>query len=80
MPRLEDKIFRYSNEDSLSKALKAFCKSNGYGNVKSHDFRVSMATELYGKGNEVEKIRVFLQHSSQAVTLKYIKFAGYKLR
>lgn len=53
--------------------LSDVCDYLGYKHIGSHSFRKYAATRLYKlSGYDIEMVRKFLQHSSSAVTMRYI--------
>lgn len=60
-------------ERAIQKQLKLVCDWLGYENISTHSFRKFFATEIY-KNNDYNIILVqqLLQHSTPAVTQKYI--------
>jgi len=52
----------------------------GYGNnISTHSFRKRFASEVYEKsGNDIELVRRLLQHSSVAITSRYIGISDKK--
>ena len=49
------------------KMLSKFYKQRGY-NVKSHDFRVSQATDFYNETKDIEMTRKFMNHTDIRTT------------
>lgn len=66
------KLFDIS-ERAVQKQLAIVCDYLGYENISTHSFRKYYATEIY-KNNEcdIELVRHLLQHSSVAITQRYI--------
>ena len=57
----------------VQKKLQQVVDYLGYENIGSHSFRKYAATRLYQiSGYDIEMVRKFLQHSSSAVTMRYI--------
>ena len=48
-------------------------------NVKSHDFRVTQATEFYRDTQDIVKTQNFIGHSKVETTLRYVKLARKEL-
>lgn len=66
------KLFDIS-ERAVQKQLKIVCDYLGFENVSTHSFRKFYATEIYkNNGYDIELVRHLLQHSSTAVTQRYI--------
>ena len=47
--------------------------------VKSHDFRVTQATEFYKATQDIVKTQNFIGHSKVETTLRYVKMAKKEL-
>ncbi len=55
------------------KQLKIVCDYLGYDNISTHSFRKFYATEIYKNNDcDIELVRHLLQHSSTAITQRYI--------
>lgn len=68
----EQKLFGLS-ERQIQKHLKAACEYLGFDGISTHSFRKYFATQIYiNNGYNIELVRQLLQHSSAAVTQKYI--------
>lgn len=68
----QQRLFDLS-ERQIQKHLKAACDYLGIDGVSTHSFRKYFATEIYiNNGYNIELVRQLLQHSSTAVTQKYI--------
>lgn len=68
----EDIIFPVS-ERAIQKQLKLVCDYLGYPGISTHSFRKFYATEIYkGSGYNIALVQQLLQHSSAAVTQRYI--------
>lgn len=66
------KLFDLS-ERAIQKHLKATCNYLGYENISTHSFRKYYATDIYTEnGYNIELVRQLLQHSSVAITQKYL--------
>jgi site-specific recombinase XerD len=60
-------------ERAVQKHLKQVCDYLGYQGVSTHSFRKYYATEIYrDSGYNIALVQQLLQHSSAAVTQKYI--------
>lgn len=60
-------------ERAVQKQLKIVCDHLGIENVGTHSFRKFYATEIYkNNGYDIELVRHLLQHSTAAVTQRYI--------
>ena len=58
---------------AVQKQLKLVCDYLGYEDISTHSFRKWYATEIYNNnGHNIELVRHVLQHSSSAVTRRYI--------
>ena len=72
----QQRLFDMS-EHQIQKHLKATCEYLGFDGVSTHSFRKYFATQIYiNNGYNIELVRQLLQHSSAAVTQRYI--AGRK--
>lgn len=61
------------SERAVQKHLQTVCKFLGYENVGTHSFRKFFATEIYKNNNyNIALVKELLQHSSVAVTQRYI--------
>lgn len=68
----QQRLFDIS-ERQVQKHLKAACDYLGYIGISTHSFRKYFATQIYiNNGYNIELVRHLLQHSSSAVTQKYI--------
>lgn len=68
----QQRLFDLS-ERQIQKHLKAACDYLGIDGVSTHSFRKYFATQIYiNNGYNIELVRQLLQHSSAAVTQKYI--------
>lgn len=66
------KLFRIS-ERGVQKCLKKAVDAINYENIGSHSFRKFFATSIYEENNyNIEMVRILLQHSSVAVTQRYL--------
>lgn len=60
-------------ERQIQKHLKIVCDYLGYHGISTHSFRKFYATEIYRKnGYNIVLVQQLLQHSSTAVTQRYI--------
>ena len=60
-------------ERAIQKHLKAVCDYLGYEGISTHSFRKWYATEIYkANGYDIALVQRLLQHSSAAVTQRYI--------
>ena len=68
----EQKLFDLS-ERQIQKHLKAACDYLGLIGISTHSFRKYFATQIYINNDyNIELVRQLLQHSSTAVTQRYI--------
>ena len=68
----QQRLFDLS-ERQIQKHLKAACDYLGIDGVSTHSFRKYFATQIYINNDyNIELVRQLLQHSSAAVTQKYI--------
>ena len=68
----QQRLFDLS-ERQIQKHLKAACEYLGLDGVSTHSFRKYFATQIYiNNGYNIELVRQLLQHSSSAVTQRYI--------
>lgn len=68
----QQRLFDLS-ERQIQKHLKSACDYLGLTGISTHSFRKYFATQIYiGNGYNIELVRQLLQHSSAAVTQKYI--------
>lgn len=68
----QQRLFDLS-ERQIQKHLKAACEYLGLTGISTHSFRKYFATQIYiNNGYNIELVRQLLQHSSAAVTQKYI--------
>ena len=68
----QQRLFDLS-ERQIQKHLKAACEYLGFDGVSTHSFRKYFATQIYiNNGYNIELVRQLLQHSSSAVTQRYI--------
>lgn len=60
-------------ERAVQKQIKLVCDYLGYNGVSTHSFRKWYATEIYkNNGYDITLVQRLLQHSSAAVTQRYI--------
>ena len=70
--RRNDLIFPIT-ERTVQKQLKIVCDYLGYEGISTHSFRKWYATEIYkATGYDIALVQRLLQHSSAAVTQRYI--------
>lgn len=68
----QQRLFDLS-ERQIQKHLQATCEYLGMTGISTHSFRKYFATQIYiNNGYNIELVRQLLQHSSAAVTQKYI--------
>lgn len=61
------------SERQIQKHLQAACEYLGLTGISTHSFRKYFATQIYvNNGYNIELVRQLLQHSSTAVTQRYI--------
>lgn len=66
------KLFDMS-ERTVQNHLQIVCNYLNYENISTHSFRKFFATSIYENNNyNIELVRVLLQHSSVAITQRYI--------
>lgn len=67
-----DIIFNIT-KTAIQKQLRIVCDYLGYQNISTHSFRKYYATEIYNNnGYNIVLVQQLLQHSSTAVTQRYI--------
>ena len=67
-----DLLFPIS-ERAIQKQLKIVCDYLGYEGISTHSFRKWYATEIYkANGYDISLVQRLLQHSSSAITQRYI--------
>ena len=60
-------------EREVQKQLKTVCDYLGYEGIGTHSFRKWYATEIYqNNGHDIALVQTLLQHSSAAITQRYI--------
>lgn len=68
----KEKMFDIT-ERAIQKQLKIVCDYLGYNGISTHSFRKFFATEIYKNNNyNIALVQQLLQHSSTAVTQRYI--------
>lgn len=68
------------SERQIQKHLKAACDHLGFDGISTHSFRKYFATQIYvNNGYNIELVRQLLQHSSAAITQKYIGIQSREL-
>ncbi|MFQ7671877.1 MAG: tyrosine-type recombinase/integrase, partial [Clostridium sp.] len=61
------------SDRAVQKQLKIVSDYLGYDNISTHSFRKFYATEIYKNNDcDIELVRHLLQHSSAAITQRYI--------
>lgn len=77
--RPQDKLFNISLRQ-VQRFLKDVCLYLGYENISTHSFRKYCATKMYiNSDHDIELVREFLQHSSVAITQKYLNMGSKRL-
>jgi len=67
-----DRIFSLT-ERAVQKQLAIVCDYLGYEGISTHSFRKFYATEIYkNSGYDIALVQRLLQHSSAAITQRYI--------
>lgn len=67
-------------ERTVNKHLKAVCDYLGVVGIGTHSFRKAFATNAYENSNyNIELVRTLLQHSSSAVTQRYINISSREI-
>lgn len=75
----QQRLFDLS-ERQIQKHLQAACEYLGLSGISTHSFRKYFATQIYiNNGYNIELVRQLLQHSSSAVTQKYIGIQSKQL-
>ncbi len=65
---------------AVQKHLQRVCELLGYKNIGSHSFRKFFAGAAYEKsGRDIELVRRLLQHSSTAITSRYIGISDERI-
>lgn len=73
------KLFPVSSR-AVNKALKVVCNYLGINDIGTHSFRKAFATNIYiNSGCNIELVRTLLQHSSCAVTQRYINISSKEI-
>lgn len=74
-----DRLFPVT-ERAVQKHLKAVCDKLGYENISTHSFRKWYATSIYeNTGHDILLVQRLLQHSSPAITRRYIGIADDRM-
>lgn len=69
----ENELLFNLSERAVQKHLKAVCDYLGFYGISTHSFRKYFATQIYINNDyNIELVRQLLQHSSAAVTQRYI--------
>ena len=64
---------RFQVKREVQKQLQIVCKYLGYEGIGTHSFRKWYATEIYqNNGHDIALVQTLLQHSSAAITQRYI--------
>lgn len=70
--RPNDRLFSITAR-TVQKELKAVCDYLGYEGISTHSFRKWYATEIYNNNShDIALVQRLLQHSSAAITQRYI--------
>lgn len=73
----EDDLMFSITERTVQKYLQKVADYLGYENIGTHSFRKFFATEIYKDNNyNIVLVQKLLQHSSIAVTQRYIGISG----
>ncbi|MDY4404765.1 MULTISPECIES: tyrosine-type recombinase/integrase [Blautia] len=68
----DERIFNLT-ERAISKQLALVCNYLGFKGIGTHSFRKWYATEIYkNNGYDITLVQRLLQHSSAAITQRYI--------
>lgn len=77
--RRDERIFPLT-ERAIQKQLKIVCDYLGFEGISTHSFRKWYATEIYkNSGYDIALVQRLLQHSSAAVTQRYIGIEPQKI-
>ena len=72
-----DELIFPITERAIQKQLKIVCDWLGYDGISTHSFRKFFATEIYLNNDyNIVLVQQLLQHSTPAVTQKYIGISG----
>ena len=75
----EERLFNVG-ERNVQKKLQAATSFLGYKHISSHSFRKYFCTQAYhASGGDLEVCRKLLQHSTQAITLRYLGIGDEKV-
>lgn len=67
-------------ERTVQRHLKTVCDYLGYRDISTHSFRKYYATEIYKNSHyNIALVQQLLQHSSAAVTQRYIGIQPWKI-
>ena len=67
-------------ERAVQKHLQTVCRHLGYDMIGTHSFRKFFATEIYKNNNyNIVLVQQLLQHSSTAVTQRYIGISSAEI-
>lgn len=65
---------------AIQMSLQKICQYLGYEHISTHSFRKYFATQCYNNSKyDIEVVRRILQHSSSAITLRYIGISDEKI-
>ena len=65
---------------AVQKHLKSVCDLLGFANISTHSFRKWYATDIYNNnGHDIVLVQQLLQHSSPAVTRRYIGISDERI-
>lgn len=75
-----DQLILPISSRTVQSILKMACDYLGYENISTHSFRKYYATEIYHKnGSDIILVQTLLQHSSPAVTQRYIGLSSKQI-
>ena len=75
LPRLNE--WRHGEQ---SRHLGAFCRSIGIEDVKFHDLRATLITNMLSQGVSLAKVMAIVGHSQMSTTNEYLRLAGVEIR
>ena len=77
--RSDERIFPIT-ERAIQKQLAIVCDYLGFEGISTHSFRKWYATEIYNNnGYDIALVQRLLQHSSAAVTQRYIGIESQRI-
>lgn len=77
--RKDERLFDVSVRQ-VQHHLKLVCDALGYTNISTHSFRKWYATDIYeASGHDIVLVQELLQHSSTAITRRYIGLSDEKV-